>query len=242
MANVSELNRNPDISAKTIDAAEVSADSADVTNDVGAGSISTEEVDSSQYLLDGEEFKPGADTRRAVNRLFTQVGRHDFEIGLTRLDFDDGQFEVYADDERIESDENVTLVLGLPSNDEGYVELADGETAGSTTHVEQDMGFIPDEAVVVDELFSDLPDNADVKFEIEDENGNVVTIQREDVDSTVDVSQLETFRVRTRAVLERDTDTDPTPQLDSWANYLSGGQPEDGFMDATITDERDAEV
>ena len=226
MANVTELNRKPDISANAIDAAEVSAD----------------EVNSSQYLLDGEEFKPGADTRRAVNRLFIQTGRHDFEIGLTRLDFDDGQFEVYADAERIESDENVNLVLGLPSNDEGYVELADGETAGSTTHVEQDMGFVPDEAVVADELFSDLPDNADVRFEIEDENENVVTIQREDLDSTVNTSQLETFRVRTRAVLERDTDTDPTPQLDSWANYLSGGQPEDGFMDATITDERDAEV
>ena len=226
MVNVTELNRGPDISANEINAASVSADG----------------VDSSQYLLDGEEFKPGADTRRAVNRLFIQTARHDFEIGLTRLDFDDGQFEVYAADERIESDENVTLVFGLPSNDEGYVELADGETTWSTTHVDQDMGFIPDEAVVVDELFSDLPDNADVRFEIEDENGNVVTIQRKDLDSTVDASQLETFRVRTRAVLERDTDTDPTPQLDSWANYLSGDEPENGYMDATISEERDAEV
>ena len=184
----------------------------------------------------------GADTRRAVNRLFIQTGRHDFEIGLSRLDFDDGQFEVYADSERIESDENVNVVLGVPSDEEGYVELADGETQGSTTHVEQDMGFLPDEAVVVDELFSDLPDGADIRFEIEDENGNVVTVTREEIDSVVDTSELETFRVRTRPVLERDNDTDPTPQLDSWANYLSGDGPDGGYMDATITDERDTEV
>ena len=183
-----------------------------------------------------------ADTRRAINRLFTQAGRHDFEIGLTRLDFDDGQFEVYADAERIESDENVNLVLGLPSNDEGYVELAEGATEGSATHVEQDMGFIPDEAVVVDELFSDLPDGADVRYEIEDEDGNVVTVGREDLDSVVDLDAIETFRVTTTAILDRETDTDPTPQVDAWSAYLDGQEPSGAYMDVSITDERDAEV
>ena len=226
MANVTGLNRKPDISANAIDSAEVSAD----------------EVNSSQYLLDGEEFKPGADTRRAVNQLFVQTGRHDFELGLARLEYADGQFEVYADDERIVADENVELTLGLPSNDEGYAELADGTTEGSTTHVEQDMGFLADEAVVVDELFSDLPDGADVRYEIEDENGNVVTVGRDDLDTVVELDAIETFRVTTTAILDRETDTDPTPQLDAWSAYLDGEQPTGAYMDVSITDERDAEV
>ena len=218
-----------------------SADIESLTD--AAGNVIEDFAGNALAVEDGRlNSEPAVDTRRAINQLFVQTGRHDFELGLARLEYADGQFEVYADDERIAADEDVNLVLGLPSDDEGYVELAEGATEGSTTHAEQDMGFLPDEAVVVDELFSELPDGADVRYEIEDENGNVVTAGRDDLDSVVDLDAIETFRVTTTAILDRETDTDPTPQVDAWSAYLDGQEPSGAYMDATITDERDAEV
>ena len=216
MANVAQLNRKPDISANAIDAAEVSA--TDSFTDPG-GNTYTGRI--------------GADMRRSVNELFVQSARHDFELGLTILDFSDGQFEIFANDDNIEQTVGLDFNLGSSLDDAGVVELAEGETDGYSQHVEEDFGFLPSSAWVTDDV-PELPDEATVEFEIEDENGNVVRIERDEVDTDVNLSDdIETYGIETRAVLERDTDTDPTPVLDSYSVYLEGGVP-DEYLDAEI--------
>ena len=175
----------------------------------------------------------GADTRRSVNQLFVQSARQDFELGLTVLDFSDGQFEIFANDDNIEESPGIDINFGSPLDDAGIAELADGETEGYSQHVEEDFGFLPSSAWVTDDV-PGLPDGATVEFEIEDENGNIVRIGRDEVDSDVNLSDdIETYGIETRAVLERDTDTDPTPVLDSYSVYLEGGVP-DEYLDAEI--------
>ena len=216
MANVAQLNRKPDISANAIDAAEVSA--TDSFTGPG-GNTYTGRI--------------GADTRRSVNELFVQSARHDFELGLTVLDFSDGQFEIFADGGRIAESPGLEITFGSPLDDAGIAELADGETEGYSQHVGEDFGFLPSSAWVTDDV-PELPDGATVEFEIEDENGNVVRIERDEVDSDVNLSDdIETYGIETRAVLERDTDTDPTPVLDSYSVYLEGDVP-DEYLDAEI--------
>ena len=175
----------------------------------------------------------GADTRRPVNELFVQSAQQSFELGLTVPDFSDGQFEIFADDDSIAESPGLDITLGSPLDDAGVVELADGETEGYSQHVEEDFGYLPSSAWVTDDV-PELPDGATVEFEIEDENGNVVRIGRDEVDSDVNLSDdIETYGIETRAVLERDTDTDPTPVLGSYSVYLEGDVP-DEYLDAEI--------
>ena len=199
---------------------------------VGAGSVSVTDsfTDPGGITYTG---RIGTDTRRSVNQLFVQSARQDFELGLTILEFSDGQFEIFANDDNIEESVGLEVTFGSPLDDAGIAELADGETEGHSQHVEEDFGFLPSSAWVTDDV-PELPDGATVEFEIEDENGNVVRVGRDEVNSDVNLSDdIETYGVETRAVLERDTDTDSTPVLDSYSVYLEGDVP-DEYLDAEI--------
>ena len=230
-ADVSSIQQSADVdhnqtSNRTHDGDDLSPNSVDA----GSMSVTDSFTDPGGNTYTG---RIGADTRRSVNQLFVQSARQDFELGLTVLDFSDGQFEIFANDDNIEESVGLDINLGSSLDDAGVVELADGETEGYSQHVEEDFGFLPSSAWVTDDV-PELPDGATVEFEIEDENGNVVRIGRGEVDSDVNLSDdIETYGVETRAVLERDTDTDPTPVLDSYSVYLEGGVP-DQYLDAEI--------
>jgi hypothetical protein len=174
------------------------------------------------------------DTRNSINQLFVDNARQDFELGLNIIDMDDGQFEIYANDNRIVDSSNVTLNLGSPLNGKGTVSLASSATSGFTEHIIEDYGFRPNSVVVTDDVDTN-PQNGTIKYEIEDENGNIVTIPRSQLNQSIDVSgTIETYAISTRAVLERNSTTDTAPVLDAYSVYVSGQQPDD-YLDARVT-------
>ncbi|MEG9884958.1 MAG: hypothetical protein V6Z86_10245 [Hyphomicrobiales bacterium] len=174
-----------------------------------------------------------SDTRNAVNQLFIDNARQDFELGLNIINMDDGQFEIYANNNRIADSSNVSLSLGSPLNGKGTVSLASSATNGFTEHIIEDFDFRPNSVVVTDDLETN-PQNGTVTYEIEDENANIVTIARSQLNQRVDVSNtIETYAVSTRAVLERNSTTDTSPVLDAFSVYISGQKPDD-YLDATV--------
>ena len=356
-----------------------------------SGNVIENLVGENLTLADGElQGSVGIDVRRAVNDLFIQSARQDFELGLNMLDYRDGQFEVFANDERIRSSNAVELQLGSPLDDLGFVELGtvlslsagsftekaeftghassvlsvfvtdshgysgsfdntvkqwdpdtmeatdneftghgstvqsvfvtdshgysagsdvvrqwdpdtmeatdneftahtdvvlsvfvtdthgysggdddtvkqwdpdtmeatDNEFTGHTdsvrsvfatddrgysgsfddtvkqwtgespalsgdvSHTFEDLDFVPDEAVINDNLREPLADGATVFYEIEDADGNSQTIPRSEVDTTVDLTDFTSSEVSTTAIIEREDDTVESPELDAWALYL----------------------
>jgi len=185
-------------------------------------------------IIDGVEIpEQVSDTRNAVNQLFINNAKQDFELGLNIIDMDDGQFEIYANDNRIVDSSNVTLNLGSPLNNTGTVSLANSATSGFTEHIIEDFDFRPDSVVVTDDVETN-PQNGTVTYEIEDENGNIVSIPRSQLNQRVDVTDtIETYAVSTRAVLERNSTTDTAPVLDAYSIYVSGQKPDD-YLDATV--------
>jgi hypothetical protein len=174
------------------------------------------------------------DTRNAVNQLFIDNARQDFELGLNIIDMDNGQFEIYANDKEIANSSNVNLNLGSPLNGKGTVSIASSATTGFTEHDIEDYGLLPNSVVVTDDINTN-PQNGTVKYEIEDENGNIVTIPRSQLNQSVDISDtIETYAVSTRAVLERNSTTDTSPVLDAYSVYVSGQKPND-YLDAQVT-------
>jgi len=197
--------------------------------------ITNGDLNANGATIDGIDIPSGiSDTRNAVNQLFIDNAKQDFELGLNIIDMDDGQFEIYANDNRIVDSSNVTLNLGSPLNGKGTVSLANSATSGFTEHDSEDYGLLPNTIVVTDDINTN-PQNGTVTYEIEDENGNIVTIPRSQLNQSIDVSStIETYAVSTRAVLERNSTTDTAPVLDAYSVYVSGQQPDD-YLDARVT-------
>jgi len=197
-------------------------------------------IKNTEGRLEGEFFINGvnildrvSDTRNEVNQLFIDNARQDFELGLNIIDMDDGQFEIYANDNRIVDSSDVNLNLGSPVSGKGTVSMTSSSTSGFTEHEVEDYGFLPTSVVVTDDVDTN-PSNGTIKYEIEDENGNIVTISRSQLNQQVDVSStIETYAVSTRAVLERNSTTDTSPVLDAYSVYISGRKPDD-YLDATV--------
>lgn len=173
----------------------------------------------------------GVDPRRSLNRMAVAIARVEFEQGLDMLDYSDGQYEIYAIDDNVESTTAVEIEYGAATDDEGFVELSEGETVGEVEHLTVDMGVIPDTAVHVDEVEA-LPDDADISYRLTDQNGNTVEIDRADLDSEIDLSEhIETFGVSVTATLSRSEEDGESPVLDSWSLYLTGDVPDEDFFD-----------
>jgi len=204
----------------------------DRSNDVR---ITDSTIDANGAVIDGIDIPSGiSDTRNAVNQLFIDNAKQDFELGLNIIDMDDGQFEIYANGNRIVDSSDVNLNLGSPVSGKGTVSLTSSATTGFTEHEVEDYGFLPTSVVVTDDVDTN-PSNGTIKYEIEDENGNVVTISRSQLNQRVDVSgTIETYAVSTRAVLERNSTTDTVPVLDAYSVYVSGQKPDD-YLDARVT-------
>jgi hypothetical protein len=185
-------------------------------------------------LVDGEALKDStASIRESVNQLFIDNARQDFELGLSLLELSEGQFEIYAVGDDIAAQNNVIVSLGSPLNGNGIVELDPAATDGFTEHSEEDLELVPSSVVVTDDAET-VPTNGTIKYEIEDENGNIVTVPRTRLNETVDVSgSLETFGVRTRAILQRDSTNDTIPVLDAYSVYVDGSKPS-AYLDASL--------
>ena len=185
--------------------------------------------------IDGVEISDELlDARNAINQLFIDNARQDFELGLNIIDMDDGQFEIYANNNEIVETSNVNINFGSPLNGNGIVSLKSGETKGFTEHSIEDYGLLPNTIVVTDDINTN-PQNGTIKYEIEDENGNILTIPRTQLNQSIDVSStIETYAVSTRAVLERNSTTDTAPVLDAYSVYVSGQKP-DNYLDARVT-------
>jgi len=233
---VVDLAGNVDATTPTTVAHQVSTDGTGVISServatVGS-SIQVNSVSTTTLEIDGVRDVV-SDTRNAVNQLFIDNARQDFELGLNIIDMDDGQFEIYANNNRIADSSNVSLNLGSPLNGKGTVSLASSATNGFTEHIIEDFDFRPNSVVVTDDLETN-PQNGTVTYEIEDENANIVTVPRSQLNQRVDVSgTIETYAVSTRAVLERNSTTDTSPVLDAYSVYISGQKPDD-YLDATV--------
>jgi hypothetical protein len=196
--------------------------------------VTAEAIDVETATIGEDNFDESVSSiRESVNQLFIDNARQDFELGLTLLEMQEGQFEIYATDDDIVSQNNVVLNLGSPVNGNGTVKLKSSATDGFTEHAEEDFDLVPSSVLVTDDAVA-VPDNATIKFEIEDENGNIVTISRDQLNTTVDVSgTLETFGNRTRAVLQRDSTSDTIPVLDAYSVFISGAKPST-YLDTTL--------
>jgi hypothetical protein len=208
----------------------------DETNDEWVfDSIVSDTLEANTVRIDGDNVSEKLiDTRNSINQLVIDNARQDFELGLTIIDMDDGQFEIYANDNEIVETSNVTLNLGSPLNGNGTVSLTNTATNGFTEHNIEDYDLLPNSVVVTDDIDTN-PSNGTIKYEIEDENGNIVTVPRSQLNQSVDVSNtIETYAVSTRAVLERNSTTDTSPVLDAYSVYISGQKP-DNYLDARVT-------
>lgn len=174
------------------------------------------------------------DIRQQVNTLFIQNARQDFELGLSILSMNNGQFETYATNSKIAISSNVNINFGSPVNNNGTVQLDSISTKGFTQHIQQDYDILPKEIVVSDDLETN-PSNGTVEYELEDENGNIVNIPRNQLNTRIDVSStIETYGVKTRAILTRNSTSDTSPVLDAYSVYVGGNTPDD-YIDATLT-------
>jgi len=91
-----------------------------------------------------------------------------------------------------------------------------GSTQGNATYAFTDLGFVPDKAVL---SIEDTPNDGTVTFEVEDDSGNVQSITNPDTEVTLD--QITTSTVRSAVYLDRPSETDTSPEVDSYALYLT---------------------
>jgi len=117
-----------------------------------AGNVVENLVGENLHLVDGElRGVTAPDVRSAVNDLLIQNAEQDFELGLNLLEYDDGQYEVFANDTNIASSTGLTLNLGSPLNDAGYVAL----TNATVGDISIDQGEYTTSAFGVNSIFVD---------------------------------------------------------------------------------------
>ena len=158
MVNVTELNRGPDISANEIDAASVSAGEVinnavysakeDLPENAEEGAQAYVSGQGELYLF--EVSSPGewvqampepVRLKNDVNFLLRENVELRHELGLERLDYDNGWADGYFDKELIDSD---TDLEGF----NGEVSVVDAAAYGELTTTWQDFGFVPESVVI----------------------------------------------------------------------------------------------
>ena len=133
-----------------------------------------------------------------------------------------------AEDLSDEIDESVKEILSEPGtisvsvseNVDGPVgkvgvELSAGPATGTVEHVSVDPGFVTEEIVLNDEVEG----SADaITYQVADSADNEITIERDDIDTILDVSEFEQSELTITAVL-----SEIGPELVEWGAYFSGG-------------------
>lgn len=144
---------------------------------------------------------------RNINSLYQDTAEVQYSVGLSTLDYRNGEFDSFGDTSRSDSTTNVDISTSQLS-------LASTATSGNASYT-QTTDFIPSRCVVSHDA---TLNQGDIYYEIEDGSGNVETVNT--IDSEVELPSLSDTNITIRAVLTRPTDTDTSPELDSFALYL----------------------
>ena len=162
------------------------------------------------------------DIRVALNDLYIQAAKHDFELALEQINYLRGDFNIYANSDDIKSQNNVTLSLREYTSTVGYVELETDATSGTITHDISEAAIQPTEAIIGNDLT--ITENGGITYTLVGDNGNTVTISESEIDTKVDTSNLTSHIVELKVELTRTSTTDTTPRLQSWGVYFDGSR------------------
>lgn len=162
------------------------------------------------------------DIQVALNDLYIQAAKHDFELALEQINYLRGDFNIYANSDDIKSQNNVTLSLREYTSTVGYVELETDATSGTITHDISEAAIQPTEAIIGNDLT--ITENGGITYTLVGDNGNTVTISESEIDTKVDTSNLTSHIVELKVELTRTSTTDTTPRLQSWGVYFDGSR------------------
>ena len=144
---------------------------------------------------------------RNINSLYQDTTEVQYSVGLSTLDYRNGEFDSFGDTSRSDSTTNVDISTSQLS-------LASVATSGNPSYT-QTTDFIPSRCVVSHDA---TLNQGDIYYEIGDGSANIETVNT--IDSEVELPSLSDTNITIRAVLTRPTDTDTSPELDSFALYL----------------------
>ena len=162
------------------------------------------------------------DIQVALNDLYIQAAKHDFELALEQINYLRGDFNIYANSDDIKSQNNVTLSLREYTSTVGYVELETDATSGTITHDISEAAIQPTEAIIGNDLT--ITENGGITYTLVGDNGNTVTISESEIDTKVDTSNLTSHIVELKVELTRAWTTDTSPRLQSWGVYFDGSR------------------
>jgi len=162
------------------------------------------------------------DIQVALNDLYIQAAKHDFELALEQINYLRGDFNIYANSDDIKSQNNVTLSLREYTSTVGYVELETDATSGTITHDISEAAIQPTEAIIGNDLT--ITENGGITYTLVGDNGNTVTISESEIDTKVDTSNLTSHIVELKVELTRTSTTDTSPRLQSWGVYFDGSR------------------
>ena len=170
-----------------------------------------------------------SDTQVALNDLYIQAAKHDFELALEQINYLRGDFNIYANSDDIKSQNNVTLSLREYTSTVGYVELETDATSGTITHDISEAAIQPTEAIIgndvtITENGGIITENGGITYTLVGDNGNTVTISESEIDTKVDTSNLTSHIVELKVELTRAWTTDTSPRLQSWGVYFDGSR------------------
>lgn len=164
-----------------------------------------------------------------ISELIVNLGEAQFELGLERLDFGNGIFDVFANEAQIESLTQLDL-----DTDTRTLSLNEQFNDGLAEYGARDYGFIVDTMVFAIDADVDRSDRTDIKLVITDENGNQEIISIDQQDTIIETLAFETLNITTQLVIERDDGVFESPEIDDWAVYYDGRAPA-VYYEPTIT-------
>jgi len=94
-------------------------------------------------------------------------------------------------------------------------EKQSGSNQGTVEHQFKDVGFVPERVVLG---YDAAQNDGSLYFEVEDDAGNIEQFSNPDTEITL--SSISTQNVKSTLYLERPSETDTSPEVDSWAMYL----------------------
>ena len=154
------------------------------------------------------------------NDLTREQASVQFELGLEKLDYRAGVYDIYVDETKVETLDDVHI-----DTDNHTLVLDSDVTDGSASYGADEYDFTPDNAVL--SIDGEIPDDASVSVRLVDENGDIVVV--EEVDTIVETDELTTFETDVTFEVERDNTSVDSPEIEDFAIYLNGTEPNEYY-------------
>lgn len=142
-----------------------------------------------------------------MNEFATEVAEAQFELGLQRLDFRSGTYDVFVDESY---DQTINGVVS-----DGEASIVDGETVAEFHYTDESVSFNATKAVLT--VSGSLVDDVFIELHSDTDDVSVVT----EIDEVVEIN-LDGDLQEIQLHLERELDTDPSPTVKDFAVYLTG--------------------